>query len=180
MAKTFELMQEHMQAPSGNQAVAPSPSSRVREFGLVLPKPPAPLGAYIESSDAGNCLFLSGMLPVMDRKLAISGRLGENLSVKQGQEAARIASLNALAAAKQHLGTLDRLKKVVKLTVLIATTEQFADHAPVADGASNLFVQIFGPEAGHVRLVYGVQSLPIGAPLIVDVIFEIEPKEIQQ
>jgi enamine deaminase RidA (YjgF/YER057c/UK114 family) len=114
------------------------------------------------------------MLPVVDRKLAISGRLGENLSVKEGQEAARIASLNALAAAKQYLGNLDRLKKLVKLTVLMATTEQFAEHAPVADGASNLFVQIFGPEAGHVRLVYGVQSLPVGAPLIVDVIFEIE------
>ncbi len=141
----------------------------------MLPAPPTPLGAYVESSGAGNLLFLSGMLPVVDRKLAISGRLGENLSVKQGQEAARVASLNALAAAKQHLGDLDRLKKLVKLTVLMATTEQFADHAPVADGASNLFVQIFGPEAGHVRLVYGVQSLPIGAPLVVDVIFEIEP-----
>jgi enamine deaminase RidA (YjgF/YER057c/UK114 family) len=133
------------------------------------------LGAYVESSDAGNLLFLSGMLPVVDRKLAISGRLGGNLSVKEGQEAARTASLNALAAAKQHLGSLDRLKKLIKLTVLMATTEQFAEHAPVADGASNLFVQIFGPEAGHVRLVYGVQSLPVGAPLIVDVIFEIEP-----
>jgi len=115
------------------------------------------------------------MLPVLNRKLAIAGRLGENLSVKDGQEAARIASLNALAAAKQHLGDLDRLKKLIKLTVLIATTEQFAEHAPVADGASDLFVQIFGPETGHVRLVYGVQSLPIGAPVIVDVIFEIEP-----
>jgi enamine deaminase RidA (YjgF/YER057c/UK114 family) len=120
-------------------------------------------------------LFLSGTLPVVDRKLAISGRLGENLSVEQGQEAARLASLNALAAAKQHLGALDRLRKLVKLTVLVATTEQFVDHAAVADGASNLFVQIFGPEAGHVRLVYGVQSLPIGAPVVVDVIFEIEP-----
>jgi enamine deaminase RidA (YjgF/YER057c/UK114 family) len=146
----------------------------VSELGLVLPAPPTPLGAYVESSAAGNLLFLSGMLPVADRKLAISGRLGENLSVKQGQEAARVASLNALAAAEQHLGALDRLKKLVKLTVLMATTEEFADHAPVADGASNLFVQIFGPEAGHVRLVYGVQSLPIGAPLIVDVIFEIK------
>jgi enamine deaminase RidA (YjgF/YER057c/UK114 family) len=133
------------------------------------------LGAYVESSDAGNLLFLSGTLPVVNRKLAIAGRLGENLSVKEGQEAARIASLNALAAAKQHLGDLDRLKKLVKLTVLMATTEQFADHALVADGASNLFVQIFGPGAGHVRLVYGVQSLPVGARLIVDVIFEIEP-----
>jgi enamine deaminase RidA (YjgF/YER057c/UK114 family) len=120
-------------------------------------------------------LFLSGILPIADGKLAISGRLGDNLSVKQGQEAARIASLKALAAAKQHLGTLDRLKKLVKLTVLIATTERFTEHAPVADGASDLFVKIFGTEAGHVRLVYGVQSLPIGAPLIVDVIFETEP-----
>ena len=169
-----------MPAPSGNKPVAHNLSSRVGELGLVLPAPPTPLGAYVESSDAGSLLFLSGMLPVVNRKLAISGRLGENLSVKKGQEAARIASLNALAAAKQHLGDLDRLKKLIKLTVLIATTEQFVDHAPVADGASNLFVQIFGEEVGHVRLVYGVQSLPIGAPLIVDVIFEIEPKEIQQ
>jgi enamine deaminase RidA (YjgF/YER057c/UK114 family) len=173
-------MEEHMPAPSGNQAIAPSPSSRVSELGIVLPAPPTPLGAYVESSDAGSLLFLSGMLPVVNRKLAISGRLGENVSVKEGQEAARIASLNALAAAKQHLGDLDRVKKLIKLTVLIATTEQFVDHAAVADGASNLFVQIFGEEVGHVRLVYGVQSLPIGAPLIVDVIFEIEPKEIQQ
>jgi len=148
----------------------------VSELGLELPTPPTPLGAYVESSDTGNLLFLSGMLPILDRKLTMSGRLGENLSVKQGQEAARVASLNALAAAKQHLGDLDRLKKLVKLTVLMATTEQFVEHAPVADGASNLFVQIFGPETGHVRLVYGVQSLPVGAPLVVDVIFEIEPK----
>ena len=164
-----------MPAPSGNKPVAGGPSSRLSELGIALPAPPTPLGAYVESSDAGNLLFLSGMLPVVNRKLAISGRLGENLSVKEGQEAARIASLNALAAGKQHLGYLDRLKKLIKLTVLIATTERFTEHAPVADGASNLFVQIFGPEAGHVRLVYGVQSLPVGAPLIVDVMFEIEP-----
>jgi enamine deaminase RidA (YjgF/YER057c/UK114 family) len=164
-----------MLEPSGKNVVAGSPSSRVSELGIVLPAPPTPLGAYVESSDTGNLLFLSGMLPVVNRKLAISGRLGENLSVKEGQEAARIASLNALAAAKHHLGNLDRLKKLVKLTVLMATTEQFTEHAVVSDGASDLFVQIFGPDTGHVRLVYGVQSLPIGAPVIVDVIFEIEP-----
>ncbi len=175
MAKTFELMEEPMLAPSGNKPEENSLSSRLRELGVTLPAPPTPLGAYVESSDTGNLLFISGTIPVVNGKLAIAGRLGENLSVKEGQEAARIASLNALAAAKQHLGDLDRLKKLVKLTVLIATTEQFTEHAQVADGASNLFVQLFGPEAGHVRLVYGVQSLPIGAPLIVDVIFEIEP-----
>src|SRR5882762_8902470 len=150
-------------------------SSRLDKLGIVLPAPPTPLGAYVESSAAGNLLFLTGMLPVVNGNLAISGRLGDNLTVKEGQEAARIASLNALAAAKHHLGTLDRLKKLLKLTVLIVTTEQFVDHPPVADGASNLFVQIFGPEAGHTRSVIGVQSLPIGAPVIVESIFEIEP-----
>ena len=164
-----------MQALSGNKSVKGGVSSRLSEAGIVLPGPPTPLGTYVESSEAGNLLFLSGTLPVVNRKLAISGRLGENLSVKDGQEAARIASLNALAVAKEHLGDLDRLKKLVKLTVLMATTEKFTEHAPVADGASNLFAKIFGSEFGHVRLVYGVYSLPIGAPVIVDTIFEIEP-----
>src|SRR6267378_2489177 len=166
-------MEEHMRAQSGD-LISDGPSSRLSELGIVLPTPPAPLGDYVESSDTGNMLFLSGTLPVMNGKLAIAGRLGENLSVKEGQEAARIASLNALAVAKEHLGDIDGLKKLVKLTVLIATTEQFTDHAAVADGASDLFVQIFGRETGHVRLVYGVQSLPVGAPVIVDTIFEIE------
>src|SRR6202453_4052859 len=167
-AKTFELMEELMPAPNGNKIVSSSVSSRLSELGIVLPAPPTPLGAYVESVDVGNLLFLTGMLPVVGGKLAITGRLGENLSAKDGQEAARIASINALATAKQHLGGLDRLKRLIKLTVLIATTEQFAEHAVVADGASNLFVQIFGPENGHTRLVFGVQNLPIKAPLIVD------------
>jgi enamine deaminase RidA (YjgF/YER057c/UK114 family) len=167
-------MEEHMPALSGNKSVVGKVSSRLSELGIVVPSPPVPLGAYVETSDTGNLLFLSGTLPVVNRKLAYSGRLGANLAVKEGQEAARIASLNALAAAKEHLGDLNRLKKLVKLTVLMATTEQFTEHAPVADGASDLFVQIFGRDAGHVRLVYGVYSLPIGSPVIVDTVFEIE------
>ena len=150
-------------------------SLRIRRLGIVLPAPPTPLGAYVESSEVGDLLFLTGMLPVVGGKLAISGRLGENLSIQQGQEAARMASLNALAVAKQHLGNLDRLIKLIKLTVLIATTERFTEHAQVADGASNLFVQIFGAEPGHARLAYGVHGLPIGAPVTVDTIFQIEP-----
>jgi enamine deaminase RidA (YjgF/YER057c/UK114 family) len=167
-------MEGHMPEPSGKTPVKiNSPSSRLAELGIVLPVPPTPLGSYVETSESGNLLFLSGVLPVVHRQLPKAGRLGENLSVKEGQEAARIASLNALAAAKQHLGDLDRIKKLVKLSVLIATTENFTEHASVADGASDLFVQIFGKETSHVRLVFGVQSLPINAPLIVDTIFEI-------
>jgi enamine deaminase RidA (YjgF/YER057c/UK114 family) len=171
--RNIRINAEHMQAPNVKKSAKDGLSSRLNELGVVLPAPPTPLGVYVEASDTGNLLFLSGTLPVVNRKLAISGRLGENLSVKEGQEAARIASLNALAAAKEHLGELDRIKKLVKLTVLMATTKQFSEHAQVADGASNLFAAIFGTETGHVRLVYGVQSLPIGTPVIVDTIFEI-------
>src|SRR5580693_2211303 len=110
-----------MKAPIDKTILTGDLTSRLEKLGIVLPAPPAPLGAYVESSDTGNLLFLSGTLPMVDRKLAMAGRLGENLSVKEGQEAARIAALNALAIARQHLGELDRLKNLVKLTVLVAT-----------------------------------------------------------
>ena len=154
-------------APAANAAV------RLRDLGLVLPKPPPPLGAYVEVNQVGSLLFLSGTLPIVDRKLAFTGRLGENLSVAQGQEAARLAALNALALVHHHAGGLDRVKKLVKLTVLMVTTEQFTEHAAVGDGASNLFAQLFGPETGYVRVVYGVQSMPIGAPVMVETVFEV-------
>jgi enamine deaminase RidA (YjgF/YER057c/UK114 family) len=147
--------------------------SRLRELGVELPVPPSPLGAYVEASQVGSLLFISGTLPLVDRKLAISGRIGRDLTVSQGQEAARLAALTALAAAKAYVGDLDKIKKLVKVTVQLATTEDFTEHAAVADGASNLFVQLFGPAAGHVRVVYGVYSLPVGTPVIVETIFEV-------
>ena len=147
--------------------------SRLKELGIVLPTPPSPLGAYVEASQAGALLFISGTLPLVDRKLAFSGRIGRDLSVSQGQEAARLAALTALAAANQYAGDLDRIKRLVKLTVQLTTTEDFTEHAAVADGASNLFVQLFGPEAGHVRVVYGVYSLPVRTPVVVETIFEL-------
>ena len=127
------------------------------------PRPRRRWGITLNLRILGNLLFLSGILPIADGKLAISGRLGGDLSVEKGQEAARIASLKVLAAAKQHLGGLDRLKKLVKLTVLMATTEQFVDHAPVAEGASDLFAQALA--RGRPRSVgLAGASLPIGAP----------------
>jgi enamine deaminase RidA (YjgF/YER057c/UK114 family) len=154
-------------------APADNASARLRELGLILPKPPTPLGAYVEVNQVGSLLFLSGTLPIVDGKLAFTGRLGGNLSVEQGQEAARLAALNALALVHEHAGGLERVKKLVKLTVLMVTTEQFTEHAAVGDGASNLFAQLFGPETGHVRVVYGVQSMPIGAPVMVETVFEV-------
>ncbi len=148
--------------------------TRLRELGWVLPKPPTPLGAYVEVNQVGSLLFLSGTLPTKDGKLLFTGRLGEKLSIEQGREAARAAALNALALVQAHLGDLNRAKRVVKLTVLMVTTETFFEHPAVGDGASNLFAQLFGPETGHVRVVYGVQSMPLGAPVMVEAVFEIE------
>ncbi len=160
--------------PDVPKATTVKPGSRLRELGLVLPKPPTPLGHYIEVNRVGSLLFLSGTLPIADHKLVYAGRLGENLSVQQGREAARLAALNALALVQEHLGDMDRVKRLVKLIVLMVTTEQFVEHATVGDGASNLFAQLFGPETGHVRVVYGVQSMPLGAPVMVDAVFEVE------
>ncbi len=163
-----------MPALNGKELFVDSPNARLGELGIVLPNPPAPLGNYVESSESANLLFLTGMLPVVNRKLAVEGRLGKDLSASQGQGAARIAALNALATAQKHLGSLDRIKKLIKLTVHLATTEEFTEHARVADGASDLFVQIFGSQHGHARVVLGVQSLPLGAPIMIETIFEIE------
>jgi enamine deaminase RidA (YjgF/YER057c/UK114 family) len=159
--------------PVDNNSPLAKPGSRLRELGLVLPQAPSPLGGYVEVSQVGSLLFISGTLPLIDRKLVICGRLGANLSVDQGRQAARLAALNALAAAQEYLGDLNRLKKLVKLSVQLVTTEEFVEHAAVADGASDLFVTLFGTENGHARVVYGVQSLPIGTPVVVEVIFEI-------
>jgi enamine deaminase RidA (YjgF/YER057c/UK114 family) len=159
--------------PGVPNAPAAKPGSRLRELGLILPKPPTPLGTYIEVNQVGSLLFLSGTLPTKDGKLLFTGRLGEKLAVEQGREAARLAALNALALVQEHLGDLDRVKRAVKLTVLMVTSEQFVEHAAVGEGASNLFAQLFGPETGHVRVVYGVQSMPIGAPVMVETVFEV-------
>jgi len=143
--------------PAGNTSTLAKPGSRLRELGLVLPEPPSPLGAYVEASQVGALLFLSGTLPLVNRKLAMSGRLGANLSVDQGREAARLAALNALAAAQEHVGDLDRLKKLVKLSVILSTTEEFVEHA----GASNLFVQLFGAPVGDVRSCTAYTTRPL-------------------
>src|SRR5438132_12741790 len=123
-----------MQAPTGNKTLTGGLSLRLDKLGIVLPAPPTPLGTYVESSDTRDLLFLSGILPVVNRKLSITGRLGENLSVEQGREATRIAAMNALAVAQQHLADLDRLRTLAKLSVALATTEQVVEHAAVPDG----------------------------------------------
>jgi enamine deaminase RidA (YjgF/YER057c/UK114 family) len=137
---------------------------------IALPPAPKPLGAYVEAVQAGNLLFLSGALPMEGGAPKFIGRLGAGLSIEDGRQAARLAALNALALAKQHLGSLDKVARVVRVNVSLATTPEFRDHPKVADGASELLAEVFGPSKTSSRCVAGVLSLPAGAPVVVEII----------
>lgn len=150
-----------------------SAERRLQDLGVQLPSAPTPFGTYVEAVQTGNLLFLSGMLPVVDHKAKYLGRLGKELDVESGRDAAYTAALSALAAAKEHLGSLDRVKRVVRIGVFIATSGDFFDQPKVADAVSDLFRDVFGVERIPVRLVIGVASLPLGMPVELEVIFEV-------
>ncbi len=151
----------------------PGAERRLQELGIQLPAAPIPFGTYVETVQTGNLLFFSGMLPVVDHKPKYVGRLGKELDVEDGRAAAYIAALSVLAAAKKHLGSLDRVTRVVRLGVFIATSGDFFDQPKVADGVSDLFRDVFGSGKTPVRLVIGVASLPLGVPIELEVIFEV-------
>lgn len=150
-----------------------SAEQRLQELGIQIPAAPAPFGSYVETVQSGNLLFLSGMLPVVDHKPKYVGRLGKELDAEMGRDAVRTAALGALAAAKEHLGSLDRVTRVVRLGVFMATSGDFFDQPRVADAASDLFRDVFGSAKMAVRLVIGVASLPLGMPVELEVIFEV-------
>jgi enamine deaminase RidA (YjgF/YER057c/UK114 family) len=146
---------------------------RLKDLGIKLPHPPAPLGAYVEAVQAGNLLFLSGTLPIEDGVPKFVGRIGRELSVEDGRRATHLAALNALALAKEHLGSLDKVTRVVRLGVSLVTTPDFREHPKVADAASELFVSVFGPDKTSTRLVFGMESLPVGVCVVLEVILEV-------
>jgi enamine deaminase RidA (YjgF/YER057c/UK114 family) len=127
----------------------------------------------VEAVQTGNLLFLSGMLPTEGHEAKFIGRVGAELEVEAGSKAARLAALNVLAVARQHLGSLDRVTRVVRLGVSVATSRNVRDQPKVADGASALLQEVFGKEKSPCRLVYGVASLPLGTPVELEVIFEV-------
>jgi enamine deaminase RidA (YjgF/YER057c/UK114 family) len=147
---------------------------RLQELGIQLPAAPTPFGTYVETLQTANLLFLSGMLPVVDHKPKYVGRLGKELDTEAGRDAAYAAALSALAAARKHLGSLDRVTRVVRLGVFIATSGDFFDQPRVADAVSDLFRDIFGTDKLAVRSVIGVASLPLGMPIELEVTFEVE------
>jgi enamine deaminase RidA (YjgF/YER057c/UK114 family) len=146
---------------------------RLKQLGIELPHPPTPLGAYVEAAQSGNLLFLSGTLPVEGGTPKYLGRIGADLSIEDGRRATRLAALNAVAIAKAHLGSLDRVTRVVRLGISLVTTPEFREHPKVADAASELFVNVFGADKTSTRLVFGMASLPVGVCVVLESIFEI-------
>jgi enamine deaminase RidA (YjgF/YER057c/UK114 family) len=154
-----------------SQAV--TPEQRLKELGIKLPVPPEPFGTYVEAVQTGNLLFLTGMLPTEGRAAKFIGHVGAELDVETARKASRLAALNALAVARQHLGTLDKVTRIVRLGVSVATSGDVRDQPKVADAASELLQDVFGKEKNPCRLVYGVASLPLGAPVELEIIFEV-------
>ncbi len=150
-----------------------SAEQRLKELGLTLPAPPEPFGTYAEAVRTGRLLFLTGMMPTEGRAAKFVGRVGAELATEAGRKAARLAALNALAVAREHLGSLDKVTRVVRLGVSVATVGDYREHPKIADGASELLQDVFGKEKNPCRLVYGVASLPLGTPVELEVIFEV-------
>jgi enamine deaminase RidA (YjgF/YER057c/UK114 family) len=160
-------------AGSSRQASA---EQRLAELGIKLPAPPEPFGTYAEAVQTGNLLFLTGMMPTEGRTAKFIGRVGVELDGEAGRKAAHLAALNGLAVARQHLGSLDRVTRIVRLGVMVATSGDFRDQPKVADGASELLQDVFGKDKNPCRLVYGVASLPLGAAVELELIFEVAPQ----
>jgi enamine deaminase RidA (YjgF/YER057c/UK114 family) len=144
-------------------------------LGIELPPVPVALGFYRPAVTAGNFVYVSGQLPLREGRLLFKGKVGSEVSVEEAIEASKIAGINALSAIKEELGTLDRVKRIVKVTGYVASAPGFEMHAAVINGVSELFYQVFGESGIHARAAVGVYELPMGAPVEIEVIVEIFP-----
>lgn len=146
----------------------------LNRLGVVLPPPPKPVATYVPARQAGDLLFVSGVLPMENGQLRQTGKLGRELTVQDGYHAARVAVLNALAIVKQAIGSLDHVKQIVRLTGHVASANEFADQPAVVNGASDLLVELFGEKGRHARLALGAAELPLHAPVELELIVQVD------
>jgi enamine deaminase RidA (YjgF/YER057c/UK114 family) len=143
---------------------------RLEELGITLPPPPQPVASYVQVAVSGGLAFVAGQLARVDGQLQSPGKLGAQVSVEEGRAAARQCALQALAALEEALGDLDRIERIVQVTVFVASAEGFTDQPQVANGASDLLIEVFGDAGRHARAAVGVAELPLGGPVEVAVI----------
>lgn len=147
--------------------------AKLKALNLELPMAPKPVANYVPVVRAGDLLFLSGVLPSRDGQLILTGKLGQGITIEQGMEAAKVAALNALAIVRSEVGSLDKVKRIVKMVGHIASAPGFTDQPQVLNGASDLLVQIFGEAGKHARVAVGAAELPRQAPLEIELIVQV-------
>ena len=145
---------------------------KLKSLGITLPQAAAPAANYVPWVISGNQVFVSGQLPMEDGKIAVAGQLGDNVSLEDGQRAARLCAVNILAQARAALGDLDRVTRIVRLGGFVASADSFTDQPKVVNGASDLMVEVFGDKGRHARAAVGVNTLPLGVAVEIDAIIE--------
>ena len=140
---------------------------------LSIPNPQVPVGNYVAYNQTGNLIFISGQLPIDEKGEMIKGKIGRDLNIEQGKQAAKLCILNAIGHLKKHVGDLNIVKKCVKINGYINSTEDFYEHPALLNSASDILVQIFGDKGMHARAVVGVPSLPLNAAVEIETIFEV-------
>jgi len=147
---------------------------KLRQMGLELPEVAAPVAAYVPTVRTGNLVFVSGQVPRVKGDIQYRGHVGNDLSVEDGRAAARICALNALAAVKKEIGDLDKVRRVVKVTGYVASAAGFTDQPKVVDGASLFLGELLGEKGKHARAAVGVNELPLGVAVELEMIVEVE------
>lgn len=146
----------------------------MKALGIELPAAPKPVASYVPAVLAGDLLYLSGMLPFRDGQVVITGKLGQEVTVERGAEAARLALLNALAVVKQELGSLDRVQRIVRVVGHVASAPGFVQQPAVINGASDLLVQVFGEAGRHARVALGAAELPLHAAIELELLIQVK------
>lgn len=152
-----------------------TPEQRLHELGIELPTPPKPLAAYVPAVRAGDLVFISGQGPIRDGKPVWVGRVGADLTLEQGYEAARLVMINALAVLKQEIGSLDRVERIVKLLGWVNSAPDFVQQPQVINGASELLEQVFGEKGKHARSAVSAHTLPFGIAVEIEMIVQVKP-----
>ena len=155
---------------TGHGSGPASAEARVRELGIQIPTLPPPVAIYVPAVRTGDLVFASGQTPTVDGVLQVQGKLGGEVSIEQGQQAARLAALNCVAEVRGLLGSLDRVARIVRLTGFVASATGFAQQPAVVNGASQLIEEVFGEAGRHARSAIGVAELPGGAPVEIELI----------
>jgi len=150
-----------------------SPEKRLQELGIALPETPTPLGSYVPIVQTGNLLFLSGILPLVNGKLVRQGCVGQDISLDEARQDAKIATINALSILRSHIGSLDKIKRCIRITGYISSASHFTEQPKVLNTASDLLFDIFGESGRHARSAVGVNILPLNSPLEIEFIFEV-------